>query len=250
MQKQDNKSQPNTFMLSFESDQEHNQTSSGIPIAPGKSHILQELINDSSESTAEHFDGGLHTACDFVGGVDFLSDNFAVEDDPVEYYAGKFPISEAVDKILLGGKYNESDEEAIALLDHMEEMSIYNQGCSSIESSGSDSDEDLQLCAAVDDDGPGTVWDDLREAVQRTHMNTVQIDAILEVFHKHPPASGRLPKTERTLCRIMNSGVDMTNLKQVSGHDYYYFGLKKQLLFYLALYPKAVREAVDVLMLT
>jgi len=51
MQKQDNKSQPNAFMLSFESDQEHNQTSSGIPIAPGKSHILQELINDSSEST-------------------------------------------------------------------------------------------------------------------------------------------------------------------------------------------------------
>jgi len=248
MRKQDYKSQCNAFMLSFESDQEHNQTSSGIPIAAGGSHILQELRNDSN--TAEHYDDGLHTACDFLADVDFSSDNFPVEDDPVEYYAGKFPVSEAVDKILLSGKYNESDEEAISLLDHMEEMSIYNQGCSSIESSGSDSDEDLQLCAAVGDDGPGTVWDDLREAVQRTHMNTVQIDAVLEVFHKHPPASGRLPKTERTLCRIMNSGVDMTNLKQVSGHDYYYFGLKKQLLFYLSLYPKPVLEAVDVLMLT
>jgi len=156
-----------------------------------------------------------------------------------------------VDKILLGGNYNESDEEVIALLDDMEEMSIYDRGCSSIENLGSDSDEeDVQLCAGANNDRPGTVWYDLREAAQRTHMNTVQIDAILEVFHKHPPASGRLPKTERTLCRVRKSDVDMTNIKQVSGHDYYYFGLEKQLKFYLALYPKAVIEKFDVLMLT
>jgi len=51
----------------------------------------------------------------------------------VEYYAGKFPTSEAVDSVMLGGKYDESDEETISLLEHMEEMSIYNQGWSSIE---------------------------------------------------------------------------------------------------------------------
>jgi len=124
-------------------------------------------------------------------------------------------------------------------------------GRSSIEISGSDTDEDLQLCAAEGDDGPGTVWDDLREAVRRTNMNTVQTDAILEVSHKHPPAYGRfLPKTERTLCRVKNNDVDMTNQKQVSGHDYYYFGLEKRLKFYSALYPKPVLEEIDVLMLT
>ena len=250
VQNQHNKSQHNVFTLCSESDHEHDHTSPGVPIAPGKSHILEELRNDSNESTADHFDDSLHIAFDFTGDPKFPADNFPVEDDnPVEY-AGKFPTSEALDKILLGGSYNDSDEEAIALVDHMEEMTIYNPGYSSIEISGSDSDDDLQLCAAEGNDGPGTVWDDLREAVQRTHMNTVQIDAILEVFHKHPPASGRLPKTERTLCRVKNRGVDMTTLKVVSGHDYYYFGLEKQLKFYLALYPKPVLEEVDVLMLT
>lgn len=93
--------------MEIEKDLKHNQTSSGIPIAPGKSHILQELINNCNESTAEHFDGGLHTSCDFVGGADFSADNFPVEDDAVDDYASKFPITEAVvDKILLGGMYN------------------------------------------------------------------------------------------------------------------------------------------------
>ena len=252
MQKQDSSSQWNAFMLSSETDGELDQSSPGVSRDQGnKSHILQELRNDSNESTAYPADDDLDVHCDFIGTADFSEDNFPVEEeDPVEYYAGKFPTSEAADKILLGGRYDESDEEAIALLDHMEELAIYNQGCSSVEISDSDSDDDLQLCAAVGSDGPGTVWDDLREAVQRTQMNTVQINAVLEVLHKHPPASGRLPKTERTLCRVMSGGVDVTNVKQVSGHDYYYFGLQKQLMFYLALYPQAALEEVDVLMLT
>ena len=62
-----------------------------------------------------------------------------------------------MDKLLLGGKYNKSDEETTAMLDDLEEMSIYDPGCSSIEFSESDSDEeDLRLCEQRDD-GPGTV---------------------------------------------------------------------------------------------
>lgn len=250
VQNQD-KSQLNALMLTAESDPEYDHSPVGAPLTQGKSHILQELRHDIDDSTVDQF-GDDHTALGFRSDPDFSAIYFPDDgDDPVEYYANKFPTSEAVDKVLLGGKYNESDEEVIALLDNMEELSIYDQGCSSIEISGSDNDEeDFHLCAGANNDRPGTVWYDLREAAQRTRMNTVQIDAILEVFHKHPPASGRLPKTERTLCRVRKSDVDMTNIKQVSGHDYYYFGLEKQLKFYLALYPKVVIEEVDVLMLT
>jgi len=106
---------------SLDENHENAHSPMGVQIAKGESHILQELKNETDESTTDQFHDGRHVV-HFTINPSFFPGNFPVErDDPDEYYADKFSTSEAVDKVLLGGKCNESDEEVIALLDDMED---------------------------------------------------------------------------------------------------------------------------------
>lgn len=91
VQNKHTKSQRNAFTLSTESDLEYDLYPEGVPVTQDKSHILQELRNEVDESTADQFDD-VHDAFHFTSDPDFSVDFFPVEaDDPVEYYANKFP---------------------------------------------------------------------------------------------------------------------------------------------------------------
>jgi len=95
------------------------------------------------------------------------------------------------------------------------------------------------------DDGPGSLWDDLRQMANQTDLSTVQIDAMLKVLNSHHECvSARLPKSYKTLLRT-GRDVIKERLIKVSGHSYFYVGLEKQILFYLDKYPKELVKSLD-----
>ena len=99
-------------------------------------------------------------------------------------------------------------------------------------------------------DSAGTLWADIREAAYMSRMNTIQIDAILSVLFKHRTQMhvSDLPKSHKTL---MRTGSDrfMVHVRIVSGHQYHYYPLAKQIRFYLARYPEDVVARIDKLCL-
>ena len=99
-------------------------------------------------------------------------------------------------------------------------------------------------------DSAGTLWADMREAAYMSRMNTIQIDAILSVLFKHRTQMhvSDLPKSHKTL---MRTGSDrfMDHVRIVSGHQYHYYPLAKQIRFYLARYPEDVVARIDKLCL-
>lgn len=92
---------------------------------------------------------------------------------------------------------------------------------------GSDTDDE-DFMVSPTDDSPGTLWFDLRAAAMARNMTTVQIDAVLAALHKHRNLIGKLPKSYKTLCKATYTAMT-PNVEKKSGHDYYYFGLEKQL---------------------
>lgn len=97
------------------------------------------------------------------------------------------------------------------------------------------------------EDGPGSLWDDLRQMTNQTRLSTVQIDGMLKVLNSHPECvSARLPRSYKTLLRTGRDAIK-ERVKNISGHSYVYIGLQQQLLFYLDKYPKEVVAALDVI---
>jgi len=139
-----------------------------------------------------------------------------------------------------------SDEEAISRIEEIEHIPT-NEGYSSSELSDSTVDE--WVCKPAYPDSPGSLWDDFRTAALTTNMTTTQIDSVLGVLHKHLNVTGKLPKCEKTLCRTSKDSV-CSEIRKVSGHDYYYFGLETQLKVHLALYPADKLQETDCLLLT
>lgn len=110
--------------------------------------------------------------------------------------------------------------------------------------------EESLASALLPPDHTGTLWYDLRTAMDRTRMTTVQTDAILQVLHKHKGdfSHFNLPKTHSTLMRTQRDVV-RHNIRTVSGHQYYNFGLENQLKFVLALFPISLVSGLDVLII-
>ena len=89
-----------------------------------------------------------------------------------------------------------------------------------------------------DHDSPGTLWHDLRTAVQKCNMTTVQIDEILKCLNNHPECvTAALPNSYKTLLKVSKTSMEK-ELSVVSSHSYFYFGLRQQILFYLDKFPK------------
>ena len=140
-----------------------------------------------------------------------------------------------------------SDEEAVQQIDEICEFGI-DRGYSSCILNNSSDDESV-FGAPVKPDDPDTLWDDLRAAVNVTNMNSIQVDAVLAVFHKHVNLTGELPKSSKTLCRATHT-VFPCDIKNISGHEYCYLGLKRQIEFCLGLYCESYLQKVDVLKIT
>lgn len=95
--------------------------------------------------------------------------------------------------------------------------------------------------------GDGTLWADIREAAFSSKMNTVQIDAILSAMYKHKASiHADLPLSHKTLMDTSNKCFKAL-IKVVSGHQYYYYDLTKQLRSCLARYPEEVVNGIDTL---
>ena len=141
--------------------------------------------------------------------------------------------------------HNTSDEEAISMVEYIENASQEQEYYSDSVS------EDDWIDTPALPDAPGTLWNDMRSAALKTHMTTTQVDTVLNIMHKHFNLTDKLPKCEKTLCKASISSIDRDKeIKKVSGHDYYYFGLEKQMKVHLALYPASELEVTDVLMIT
>ncbi|KAG1664785.1 hypothetical protein GQR58_019660 [Nymphon striatum] len=142
--------------------------------------------------------------------------------------------------------FDTSDEEAITRIEHIE---CFAQDCgySSDELSGDDLDN--MIYAPPTPDAPGSLWSDFRIGVLKTQMTTTQTDVILAILHNHLNLTGKLPKCEKTLCKV-TSNISHDNIRKISGHDYYYFGLHEQIKVHLALYPPDQLEALDALVIT
>lgn len=139
-----------------------------------------------------------------------------------------------------------SDDEAI--INNIENCDAVLEDYSSCELSET-SDEDLSCFASVSPHAPGTLWHDLQTAAISTHMTTTQIDAILAALHKHRNLIGKLPKSHKSLCKATYTNVSQ-DIRNRSGHDYYYFGVEAQLKFYLGLYPDSCIKELTTLILT
>lgn len=90
-------------------------------------------------------------------------------------------------------------------------------------------------------DAPNTLWHHLRNTAYQTKMNTVQVDGILQTLNKfkHDPSMTALPKTYKTFYKGEVKSVS-GDVRDVSNHKYIYLGLRKQILYYLPLFPKAI----------
>jgi hypothetical protein len=114
------------------------------------------------------------------------------------------------------------------------------------------SDEDeVDLCASVTVGNPtekNRLWDDLRQKMTETKMNTQQMDGVLEVLHKHKNSIEaelqNLPKSYKTLCKQSRKSVK-SSVSTVSGHQYKYFGLKSKLIETLSRYPVEELEKIS-----
>ena len=99
-------------------------------------------------------------------------------------------------------------------------------------------------------DAVGMFRSDLRSYVRQCRLNTVQTDGLLDLLNKHNVSSVfvQLPKSHKTPLRTKNNPVH-PEIRVVSDHSHFYFGLESQIKLHLSLYPPTTVENEDVLLI-
>ncbi|HAO14573.1 MAG TPA: hypothetical protein DDE71_03265, partial [Tenacibaculum sp.] len=85
----------------------------------------------------------------------------------------------------------------------------------------------------------------LKQYANKTALNCVQVNGLLKLIHNNKKSIGKedvinisgVPKTYKTLFKISNKKVKDKIIAIQPDHKLYYFGLAKQILFYLKQYP-------------
>ena len=93
----------------------------------------------------------------------------------------------------------------------------------------------------------------LKQYANKTALNCVQVNELLKLIHNNKKTIGReevinisgVPKTYKTLFNISNKKVKDEIRAIQPNHKLYYFGLAKQILFYLKQYPIQSLDALQ-----
>lgn len=181
-----------------------------------QSRPMEFTDSDSDELVSQSECPKLHRSCNLR-----MSQSIIVNNETNEISAKKRQLEDQ----------GNSDEEIINYLSDLCDQEYLSSELSS------DSDRNL--------DSDNTLWEDLARTVLETNMTDMQTNRILQDLKKH--GIGPLPSDARTLKK--RHVVHPSEIKTISGMEYYYFGYKNQIIRILSRYPDEILKKTDVLMI-
>ena len=111
----------------------------------------------------------------------------------------------------------------------------------------SDESDSSESCSSEQEIDKTTLQSDLAKFVECSNLLTTQTDALLAVLNKHKDVIlDDLPKTHKGLFRVSRNSIK-NEIRELSGHQYYYVGLEKQLRFYLPRLPTGSISSLELI---
>ena len=145
--------------------------------------------------------------------------------------------------ILTGNRYLDSEDEFF--IHRIEQVIDLNAESRVSEREESDTESDREIDMSYE----AAKKEDLQEYVQSSNLLTTQTEELLAFLNRHKDIiHADIPQSYKTLLRTTGNPVK-NDIREVSGHSYYYIGLERQLRFYLPKYPEDEKENVDFLQL-